>query len=52
MNDQDIEVSEISEVTPEQMAHAALWVRSNPAARGRVRVRPDLNAEVVAQFKT
>jgi uncharacterized protein (DUF4415 family) len=51
MDDEDIDISEIPEVTAEQIAHAVLRVGGKPVDRGKVRVNINLDAEVVAYFK-
>jgi len=52
MQDTDIDLSEIPEVTAEQMARARLRVGGQPVPRGKVRVNVLLDAAVVAYFKT
>ena len=51
MQDKDIDLSDIPEVTEEQMARAKLRVGGKPVPRGQVRVDLLLDAEVVAYFK-
>ena len=51
MDDEDIDLSEIPEVTAEQIAQATLRVGGQPVARGKVRVNIYLDAEVVEYFK-
>ena len=51
MNDEDIDLSEIPEVTAEQIAHATLRVGGKPVSRSKVRVNIYLDAEVVEYFK-
>lgn len=51
MEDKDIELSEIPEVTAEQIAQARLRVGGKPVSRGKVRVNIYLDAEVVEYFK-
>ena len=51
MEDEDIDLSEIPEVTAEQMAQATLRVGGQPVSRGKVRVNIYLDAEVVEYFK-
>ena len=51
MNDEDIDLSEIPEVTAEQIAQATLRLGGKPVARGKVRVNIYLDAEVVEYFK-
>ena len=52
MEDEDIDLSEIPEVTAEQIAQATLRVGGKPVTRGKVRVNIYLDAEVVEYFKT
>lgn len=51
MRDEDIDLSDIPEVTEEQMARAKLRVGGKPVPRGQVRVDLLLDAEVVAYFQ-
>ncbi|PKO21875.1 MAG: hypothetical protein CVU38_12380 [Chloroflexi bacterium HGW-Chloroflexi-1] len=51
MRDEDIDFSEIPEVTAEQMARARLRVGGRPVPKGKVRVNVLLDAAVVAYFK-
>jgi uncharacterized protein (DUF4415 family) len=51
MQDADIDLSEIPEVTAEQMARARLRVGGQPVPKGKVRVNVLLDAAVVAYFK-
>ena len=51
MEDEDIDLSEIPEVTAEQMAQAILRVGGKPISREKVRVNIYLDAEVVEYFK-
>jgi len=51
MRDKDIDLSDIPEVTEEQMARAKLRVGGKPVPHGQVRVDLLLDAEVVAYFK-
>jgi uncharacterized protein (DUF4415 family) len=51
MRDEDIDLSDIPEVTEEQMARAKLRVGGKPVPRGKVRIDLLLDAEVVAYFK-
>jgi uncharacterized protein (DUF4415 family) len=51
MRDEDIDLSDIPEVTEEQMARAKLRVGGKPVPSGQVRVDLLLDAEVVAYFK-
>jgi uncharacterized protein (DUF4415 family) len=52
MCDEDIDLSEIPEVTAEQMARAVLRVGGKPVPKGKVRVNLSLDASVAAYFKT
>ena len=52
MSDDDIDLSDIPEVTAEQMAQATLRVGGKPVAKGKVRVNIYLDAEVVNHFKS
>jgi len=51
MEDEDIDVSEIPEVTAEQIAQATLRIGGKPVSRGKVRIHIYLDAEVVEYFK-
>ncbi|MCY3710049.1 MAG: BrnA antitoxin family protein [Caldilineaceae bacterium] len=51
MKDEDIDLSEIPEVTAEQIARATLRVGGKSVSRRKVRVNIYLDAEVVAYFK-
>ena len=51
MQDKDIDLSDIPEVTEDQMAQAKLRIGGKPVAKGKVRVNIFLDAEVVAYFK-
>jgi uncharacterized protein (DUF4415 family) len=51
MNDDDIDLSEIPEVTAEQIAQATLRIGGKPVSRGKVRVNIYLDIEVVEYFK-
>ena len=51
MEDKDIDLSEILEVTAEQIAHATLRVGGEPVSRSKVRVNIYLDAEVIEYFK-
>jgi len=51
MADSDIDLSEIPEVTADQIARATLRVGGKPVAKGKVRVSIYLDAEVVEYFK-
>jgi len=52
MNDEDIDTSEIPEITEEQMKKATLRVGGKPISKGKVRINIFLDAEVVAHFKS
>ena len=52
MQDKDIDLSDIPEVTEEQMARAKMRIAGKPVAKGKVRGNIFLDAEVVAYFKT
>ncbi len=49
MRDEDIDLSDIPEITEEQMAGARLRIAGRPVPRGKVSVL--LDAEVVAYFR-
>ncbi len=51
MRDEDIDLSEIPEVTEEQMARAQLRLGRKPLPREKVRVSLALDAGVLAYFK-
>ena len=51
LQDEDIDLSDIPEVTAEQMARARLRVDGQPVPKGKVRVSMFLDAAVVAYFK-
>ena len=51
MSEQDIDLSEIPEITEEQMRRATLRIGGEPVAQGKVRVNIYLDADVVAYFK-
>jgi len=52
MNDEDIDTSEIPEITEEQMKRATLRFGGQHVSKGKVRVNILLDAEVVAYFKS
>lgn len=52
MEDEDIDFSEIPEITEEQMKNARLRLGGKPIANGKVRINILLDANVVAYFKT
>lgn len=51
LQDEDIDLTDIPEVTEEQMAQAVLRVAGQPVPRGKVRVTMSLDAAIVAYFK-
>jgi uncharacterized protein (DUF4415 family) len=51
MEDIDIDMSEIPEVTAEQMAQATLRIGGKPITKGKVRINIYLDATVVEYFK-
>jgi len=51
MRDEDIDLSDIPEVTAEQMAKAMMRVGGKRVSKSKVRVSMLLDAEVVAYFK-
>jgi len=52
MRDEDIDLSEIPEITAKQMARSVLRVGGKPVPKGKVQVNLSLDAGVVAYFKT
>ena len=52
MKDSDIDLSDIPEVTAEQMSRATLRLGGKAIPKGKVRVSLLLDADVVAYFKT
>ncbi|WP_334986396.1 BrnA antitoxin family protein [Nostoc sp.] len=52
MQDEDIDLSDIPEVTEEQMKQAVLRVDGKPVERGQQRVDLVLDAFIVEYFKT
>jgi len=52
MQDEDIDMSDIPEVTENQMAGAKLRIGGRPVPKGKIRVNILLDANVVAYFKT
>ena len=52
MNERDIDLSEIPEITEDQMKRAKLRVAGRPVAKGKVRVNMLLDADIVAYYKT
>jgi len=51
MQDKDIDLSDIPEITEEQLARAKLRIDGKPVAKGKIRVNIFLDTEVVAYFK-
>jgi uncharacterized protein (DUF4415 family) len=52
MSDEDIDTSEIPEITEEQLKRANLRVGGQPVFKGKVRINILLDAEVIAYFKS
>lgn len=52
MRDEDIDLSEIPEITDKQMKRSVLRVGGKPIPKGKVQVNLSLDAGVVAYFKT
>ncbi len=52
MKDEGIDLSEIPEVTKDQIARAKLRIAGKPVPKGKVRVNISLDASVLAYFKT
>ena len=52
MQDKDIDLSDIPEVTEDQMERAILRFGGKPVSKGKVRVTMLLDAETIAYFKT
>jgi uncharacterized protein (DUF4415 family) len=51
MGDRHIDLSDIPEITEEQMKRAVLRVGGKPVTRGKVRINMFLDAEIVAYYK-
>ena len=51
MQDEDIDLSDIPEVSAEQMTQATLRVGGQPISKGKIRVNIYLDADVVEYFK-
>ena len=51
LRDEDIDLSEIPEVTKNQITQAVLRVGGGPVSKGKVRVNILLDANIVAYFK-
>ncbi len=52
MDDEDIDLSDIPEITEDQIANSKLRLNGKPFSKGKVRVNIFLDAEIVAYFKT
>jgi len=52
MTDEDIDFSEIPEVTAEQLSRATLRYGGKPVPKSKIRVNLLLDAEILAYFKT
>ncbi len=52
MRDENIDFSEIPEITAKQLERAVLRIGGKPVSRGKVRVNLSLDAPIVAYFKT
>lgn len=52
MGDKDIDLSEVPEVTAEQMSRAKMRSGGKPVNRGKVRINMYLDSEIVEYFKT
>lgn len=52
MKDEDIDLSDIPEITEEQLSNARLRIAGKPVPKGKVRVNILLDANIVAYFKT
>jgi len=52
MGDEDIDLSDIPEITQDQMARATLRVGGKPVPKGKIRVNMFLDSEVVTYFKS
>jgi uncharacterized protein (DUF4415 family) len=52
MSDEDIDTSEIPEMTEEQIKRATLRVGGKPISKGKVRINILMDAEVGAYFKS
>ncbi len=51
MQDKDIDLTDIPEITPDQLQKATLRVGGKPVSKGKVRVNMYLDSEVVEYFK-
>ena len=52
MDDKDIDVSDIPEVTEEQISQAKLRIEGKPVPKQKVRINILLDANIIAYFKT
>ncbi|KAA3659064.1 MAG: hypothetical protein DWQ10_09720 [Calditrichaeota bacterium] len=52
MREQDIDLSDIPEITHDQISRAQIRIGGKPVPKGKVRVNIFLDAHVVAYFKT
>lgn len=52
MNDEDIDLSDIPEITEGQFANAKMRIDGKPISKGKVRVNIFLDAHLVAYFKS
>ncbi len=50
--DEDIDFSDIPELTEEQLAHATIRMSGKPIPKEKIRVSMYLDADIVAYFKT
>ena len=50
--DEDIDLSDIPEITEEQLARAVARIGGKPVPEGKIRVNMYLDADIVAFFKT
>ncbi|MFN8455008.1 MAG: BrnA antitoxin family protein [Anaerolineae bacterium] len=51
MSDDEIDLSDIPEITAEQMAHAQLRVGGKPISKSKLRINIYLDTEVIEYFK-
>lgn len=52
MRDEDIDTSEVPEITKEQLKRATLRVGGKPMPKGKIRINILLDAEVIGYFKS
>ncbi len=52
LQDEEIDTTDIPEVTEEQMTRAKLRINGKPVPKGKVRVNIFLDAKIVSYFKT